>query len=38
MEMQFEIALELFGQRLLETRLGVQARDFVFVLVGHEFE
>ena len=39
MEVQLEVAVELlFAHALLEVAAGVQARDFVFVLVGHQLE
>ncbi len=37
MELQFEIALEGGGQLVAEPAVGIEPRDLVFVLVGHQF-
>ncbi len=36
--MQLEVAVEGFADALFEIAARVQARDFVFVLVGHQLE
>ena len=37
MELQFEISLEGGGQLVAEPAVGIEPRDLIFVLVGHQF-